>query len=122
MSKAVVVIEDDPDMQELIRLALSPQPQLRLVGHAECAHEGLALVEREQPDLVILNHYLEAGTLGLELAPALKRAAPRSKLVLFSSYDLAIEAEQESAVDVFVNKRRLGSLLPTVSSLLDLAG
>lgn len=122
MSKVVVVIEDDPDMQELIRLALRPQPQLRLVGHAECAAAGLALVEREQPDLVILNHYLEAGALGLQLAPALKRAAPRSKLVLFSSYDLAIEADQESAVDVFINKRRLGSLLPTVSSLLDLAG
>jgi len=122
VTKAVVVIEDDPDMQELIRLALRPQPELRLVGHAECADEGLALVEREQPDLVILNHYLEAGTLGLQLAPALKRAAPQSKLVLFSSYDLAIEAEHESAVDVFVNKRRLGALLPTVSSLLDLAG
>ena len=122
MSKAVVVIEDDPDMQELIRLALRPQPQLRLVGNAEGADEGLALVEKEQPDLVILNHYLEAGTLGLDLAPALKRAAPRAKLVLFSSYDLAIEAERESAVDVYVNKRRLGALLPTVSSLLDLAG
>ena len=73
-------------------------------------------------DLVILNHYLEAGSLGLELAPALKRAAPRTKLVLFSSYDLAIEAQHESAVDVYVNKRRLASLLPTVSSLLDLAG
>jgi DNA-binding NarL/FixJ family response regulator len=122
MSKAVVVIEDDPDMQELIRLALRPQPQLHLVGHAECAEEGLALVEREQPDLVILNHYLEAGSLGLPLAPALKRVAPRAKLVLFSSYDLAIEADHESAVDVFVSKRRLGALLPTVSSLLDLAG
>lgn len=122
MSKAVVVIEDDPDMQELIRLALRPQPQLRFVGHAEGADEGLALVEREQPDLVILNHYLEAGSLGLHLAPALKRAAPGAKLVLFSSYDLAIEADHESAVDVFVNKRRLASLLPTVSSLLDLAG
>ena len=118
----MVVIEDDPDMQELIRLALRPEPQLHLVGHAERADEGLALVEREQPDLVILNHYLEAGSLGLELAPALKRAAPRTKLVLFSSYDLAIEAQHESAVDVYVNKRRLASLLPTVSSLLDLAG
>lgn len=122
MSKAVVVIEDDPDMQELIRLALRPQPLLRLVGKAERADDGLALVEREQPDLVILNHYLEAGRLGLELAPALKRAAPRTKLVLFSSYDLAIDAQRETAVDVYVNKRRLASLLPTVSSLLDLAG
>lgn len=122
MSKAVVVIDDDADMQELIRLALRPQPELRLVGQAERADEGLALVEREQPDLVILNHYLEAGSLGLPLAPALKRAAPKAKLVLFSSYDLAIEAEHESAVDVFVNKRRLATLLPTVSSLLDLAG
>ena len=122
MSKAVVVIEDDRDMQELIRLALQPQPELRLVGQAETADVGLALVAREQPDLVILNHFLEAGSLGLELAPRLKRAAPRTKLVLFSSYDLAIDAEREAAVDVYVNKRRLGSLLPTVATLLDLAG
>ena len=122
MSKAVVVIEDDLDMQELIRLALRPEPQLRLVGQAERADAGLALVERKQPDLVILNHFLEAGSLGLDLAPALKQAAPRMKLVLFSSHDLSIDAQREDAVDVYVNKRRLASLLPTVSTLLDLAG
>lgn len=121
MTKAVVLIEDDLDMQELIRLALRPQPRLHLVGTAESASDGLALVERQQPDLVILNHYLDAGSLGLHIAPALKRVAPDMKLVLFSSHDLSIEVQHEDAVDEFLSKRRLRSLLPTVSRLLQLA-
>lgn len=122
MAKSLVLVEDDVDMRALIRLALGGEPELRIAGETGVADRAIALVEREQPDLIILNHYLEGETRGLAVAGALKRAAPGTKVVLFSSTDLTIEAGRDSAVDAFVSKRRLLTLLPTVSELLDLAG
>ena len=121
MTKALVIVEDDRDMRELIRLALASEPVLRIVGEAASADGGVTLAQREQPDLIILNHYLENDTRGLAAAPALKAAAPHAKVLLFSSHDLTIDASREAAVDVFLSKRKLTSLLPTVSDLLDLA-
>ena len=121
MAKAIVVIENDVDMRDLIRFVLEPELELRIVGETGTAEHGVALVERNQPELVILNHYLDGDTRGLDVAGALKEAAPQAKVLLFSSFDLTIEASREAAVDAFLNKRRLTSLLPTVSELLDLA-
>ena len=122
MTKSLVVVDDDVDMRALIRVVLGGEPELRIAAETDTADSAIALVEREQPDLIILNHFLEGDTRGLAVAGALKRAAPGSKVVLFSSTDLTIEAGRDSAVDAFVSKRRLLALLPTVSELLDLAG
>lgn len=122
MTKSLVLVEDDVDMRALIRLTLGGAPELRIAGETGTADRAIALVEREQPDLIILNHYLEGETRGLAVAAALKLAAPGAKVLLFSSTDLTIEAGRDSAVDAFVSKRKLLTLLPTVSQLLDLAG
>ena len=119
MTKTLVIVEDDLDMRELIRLVLRDGPDLRIAGEVATADRAIDMVEQEQPDLIILNHYLDAETRGLTVAPVLKELAPNAKIVLFSSHDLTIDASQEPAVDVFLSKRRLGSLYPTVSRLLD---
>jgi DNA-binding NarL/FixJ family response regulator len=121
VTKAVVVVEDDLDMRELIRIVLRTESDLRIVGEVATADEAVGIVEREQPDLVILNHFLDADTRGLMLAPALKLAAPHVRILLFSSHDLTIDASREPAVDEFLMKQRLTSLVPTVTRLLGLA-
>ena len=121
MTKALVLVEDDLDMRELIRMVLRTESDLRIVGEVATADEAVGIVEREQPDLVILNHFLDADTRGLTLAPALKLAAPHVRILLFSSHDLTIDASREPAVDEFLMKQRLTSLVPTVTRLLGLA-
>jgi DNA-binding NarL/FixJ family response regulator len=121
VTKALVVIDDDLDMRELIRIVLRTESDLRIVGEVATADEAVGIVEREQPDLVILNHFLDADTRGLMLAPALKLVAPHVRILLFSSHDLTIDASREPAVDEFLMKQRLTSLVPTVARLLGLA-
>lgn len=120
MTKALVIVEDDLDMRELIRFVLRTEPEVHIAGEVATADRAIGLVEREQPDLIILNHYLDAETRGLAVAPVLKRMAPQARILLFSSHDLTIDASREPAVDRFLHKQRLASLLPTVSELLGL--
>ena len=57
---------------------------------------------------------------GLVAAPLLKQAAPTTKILLFTAYDLAGEARAEPAVDAYLRKDHIHLLLATVKRLLGL--
>jgi two-component system response regulator VicR len=52
-TKTAVCIEDQPDMIELIRIMLEPRG-IQVIG-AVGGQEGLEVVRREQPDLILLD-------------------------------------------------------------------
>lgn len=114
------IVEDEPDMRLLIRLALTRDLRLQLVGEASSAAGALDLLERETPDLIVLDHSIEGDVMGLEAAPLLKAKAGGAKILLFTAYDMAGEAELEPAVDAFLRKDRIDQLLLTVQQLLGL--
>jgi CheY-like chemotaxis protein len=50
----VVVVDDAPDYREIVRFLLLPLPDMvTMVAEAEHGEEGLAVVLRERPDIVI---------------------------------------------------------------------
>ena len=118
--QVMVVVEDDPGMQVLIKEMLGDDPRLDLTGEALDLDEALEVARAAEPDLLILDHFIEGDVMGLEAAPMLKQASPRSKILLFTSHDLTIEANREPAIDRILLKKDLGQLLPTVQSLLGL--
>ncbi len=118
--KVLVVLEDDVQMQLLIKMNLQIDPRLELSGAASTAAEALELAERIQPDLIILDHFVEGDVMGLEAAPSFKVVAPEAKLLLFTSHDLRLEARREAAIDGFLSKTLITDLLPTVQRMLDL--
>lgn len=118
--KVLVVLEDDLQMQLLIKMNLQIDPRLELSGTASTAAEALELAERVEPDLIILDHFVDGDVMGLEAAPAFKQVAPEAKLLLFTSHDLRLEARREPAIDGFLSKTQITDLLPTVQRMLDL--
>ena len=118
--KVLVVVEDDHDMQRLIQLTLGVDSRLELSGTCATADEAVQMARELQPELIILDHFIDGNVMGLEAAPAIKAVAPDAAVLLFTSHDLELEARREPAVDEFLLKRDIGELMPTVQRLLGL--
>ncbi|MFH1800779.1 MAG: response regulator [Candidatus Omnitrophota bacterium] len=67
----VLVIDDDPDMVESIRVVLESQGYD--VSSAINGLEGLTLTKREKPDLIILDIMMPEGMDGFEVAREIKK-------------------------------------------------
>ena len=51
----VVLVDDDPLVRSALRLMLGGQPDLEVVGEAGDGREGVALIERLRPDVVLMD-------------------------------------------------------------------
>ena len=118
--KIMLVVEDDPGMQVLINEVLGEDPRLELSGEAADLEGAIEVARRTKPALLILDHFISGDVMGLEAAPMLKEASPNSKILLFTSHDLTVEANREPAIDQILLKKHLDRLLPTARSLLGL--
>lgn len=116
----LALVEDEADIRVLIRLTLRKDNRLVLEGEATSAEEAIELARALDPSLVILDHSLGSGMTGLQAAPAIKAAAPGSKILLFTAHDMHSEAEQEPAIDRFLRKDKMPQLLRTVEEMLNL--
>jgi DNA-binding NarL/FixJ family response regulator len=117
---AFAIVEDEPDMRMLIRLALTRDERLAPVGEATSAATAVDLVESTAPQLIILDHSIEGDVMGLEAAPLLKAKAQGAKILLFTAHDMAHQADEEPAVDAYLRKDRIDQLLLTAQRLLGL--
>ena len=115
-----VVIEDEPDMRLLVRMMLTRDSRLEVLGEAASAREALELLDTIEPGLIVLDHGIEGDVMGLQAAPLLREKAPHAKILLFTAYDMQAEANAEPTVDGFLRKDRINDLLPTVLRLLDI--
>jgi DNA-binding NarL/FixJ family response regulator len=79
----VVIIEDHHMLSELLTSVVDSLKGFRAVGSASAAADALALCEREQPDLIILDLVL-ADTFDLKLLERLSRLCPGSRVVIYS--------------------------------------
>lgn len=119
-TKVLVLVEDEADMRLFVRLALSRDPRLEILGEASTAEEAIELAATLDAGLIILDHGLDGVLTGLAAAPLLKAAAPNAKILLFTAYDMAAEARAEPAIDGFLRKDELGRLLSVVRQMLEL--
>ncbi|MBC7645261.1 MAG: response regulator, partial [Thermoleophilia bacterium] len=51
----VVIVDDDPVIRELAYAVLSAEPDLAVVGQAADGIEAIAIVQRERPDVVVMD-------------------------------------------------------------------
>jgi len=117
----LVAVEDDPDFQVLIRAALAGDEHLEVAADMPATVDAaIEVAGRVHPQLIILDHNLEGEMVGLQAAPRLKEAAPETKILLFTAYDVAAEAKREPAIDAYVRKDNVQDLAPTARRLLGL--
>jgi len=80
---SILVIDDDPDVRGFIANSLEEQGYR--VREASDGREGLAAIERETPDLVVLD-FIMPGLSGAEVAKKIRAKRPEQPILFVSGY------------------------------------
>lgn len=110
----VFIVDDHAIVCEGVRQILSMQPDITVVGAANDAEEALKEVKALNPDVVVLDVSMPRLS-GLDMIPLMKRALPRSHIVIFSMH------QKEAFVQQALRSGAAGYVLKTapVSDLLE---
>lgn len=105
--KKVLVLDDDLDLQELIRDYFTPRGYT-IICHSS-AEEGINEIIRnassEEPFDLVITDFRLPNMNGIELIDKLKRVAPQIPIILVTAHcslDLAVEAIEKGAFDFVV--------------------
>ena len=83
---SVVVCDDVPELRQLLRECLEVGDEMRVVGEAADGREAIEVIERLQPDVVVLD--LSMPRLdGLEAIPLIHQIAPKAEICVFSGFE-----------------------------------
>lgn len=120
MSKAnVLVVDDEPDIRGLVREILEDEGYD--VATAESAGDARAMVQRQRPDLVLLDIWMP-GEDGISLLREWSSGgAPDWPVVMISGHgtvETAVEATRHGATDFVEKPLSMGKLLVTVDKAL----
>jgi len=117
----VVVIDDSEEYRLIVRgLLRSVHDVTTFVGDAATGAEGLTLVRRERPDMVITDLVMP-GLDGIELARLIRLELPKTKIILMSAdiEDAYRLMASDSGADAFVSKQMITrTLLPVIGDVV----
>jgi DNA-binding NtrC family response regulator len=99
----ILIIEDDDYQYEIYEEALAQYKLIRVANGTE----ALAQIPRERPDLLILDHVLSDGELGLDFLPEFKELLPFVPIIVVSG---ALEVHQR--IGALQGPRRAHYCLP----------
>ena len=89
----ILLVDDHPLMRKGLALTLSAEVDLQVVAQAADAEEALTLLEKEEPDLAIIDISLP-GMSGLELVKHMQALRPDLKTLVVSRHDETLYAER----------------------------
>ena len=115
----VLVVDDAPEVRRLLCHRLPIYGNFEVVAQAEDGESAIAIAREIQPDLVVLD-VLMPGRSGIDVAPEIRQASPRSRILLYSSLDTLSRANPARiGVDAIVDKaERLGELEEALIALV----
>lgn len=119
----VALVDDQPMFRAGIAMVLDSQPDLEVVGQAEDGDQVLALVERTQPDVVVMDVRMtrvDGVTATRLLHDRLGEAAPR--VLVLTTFDLdeaAVSAIDAGASGFVLKDARPELLLAAIRSVAD---
>ena len=119
----ILIVDDDPDMRDLVKAAIELDGRHRVVAEAVDGPDALAKYEELDappiPDVVILDNRMPDMT-GLEVAERILTKVPSQQIVLFTAFDDAatLQRAAELGVSQVVSKSNFAQLPEIVRSLL----
>ena len=100
--RKILIIDDEGDLCLLLELILKNENTA--IEHAKNLESAKELLERERPDLVLLDNRLPDG-LGIDFIPYIKANYPTTRIVMISGKDLsAKDIALETGANIFLSK------------------
>lgn len=101
----VLVVDDHELTRFSLKVALSSQNSIDLVGLASNGKEAIEMVERHHPDVIILDLQMPVMD-GLSASTHIKSIAPNTQIIAYSSVeDPQLEVMSQTApIDIFCKK------------------
>jgi DNA-binding NarL/FixJ family response regulator len=96
----VMLVDDHAVLRSGLRLLIESHPGMRVIGEAGSRTDALAVAEREQPDIILLDLNLP-GTDGYELLPDLLHAVRGARVLILTG---------ETDLEAHVRALRLGAI------------
>jgi DNA-binding NarL/FixJ family response regulator len=100
----VVIVDADRRVQQSLADLLGVTGEVDVVGHAGDVRAALEIVEREHPDVVLVDPRLPDVDAGLALIAGMERAWPSMRIVLTGWSDTSGHAMASTARTAYVSK------------------
>ena len=109
MTTKILVVDDDPDFVEAMRLTLEPNGYA--VVSAASGDEGMAKLRSENPDLVILDVVMSSVLDGLQMSQRMQQDAAHKKTPILmvtsianTDYAALFPTDEYISIDGFLSK------------------
>lgn len=89
----ILIVDDHPIVRDGLAARISSEPDLTICGEAEDVNDTLQLVDKQEPDVVILDLSLKTGH-GIDLVKRLLSRHPTLKILVHSMYEENVYAER----------------------------
>jgi DNA-binding NarL/FixJ family response regulator len=101
----VLVVDDAANLRELLTILLEAEDDFEVVGTAADGQQAIDCAAELAPDVVLLDLAMPVMD-GLQALPALRRALPDARIVIFSGFEQSALARQalSSGADDYVEK------------------
>lgn len=96
----VLLVDDDADIRQVIRLYLERVGGFEVVGEAADGREGIDLAADLQPDVVLLD-VMMPGMSGHEAVPELLRVSPQAMIVMLSALSAGAHEDRALSAGAF---------------------
>jgi signal transduction histidine kinase len=116
----VLVVDDTPDLRDLLTMALERTGEFEVVAHAENGRAGVDSAAAYGPDLVLLDIAMPVMD-GLEALPLIRSACPEAIVVMLSGFGASEMTTKALAggADGYIQKGQpLGTLMAQVRTLV----
>lgn len=115
----VLLADDAEDLRFLIRVALETDGRFEIVGDASDGTQAIELLERERPDVVVLDMAMPEMD-GLEVLTEMRTRGFHCKVLAFSGFNGAVEQEAAAlGADDYLRKgsAQIEELVPRLLAL-----
>lgn len=111
-----VVVDDERLARKALTSLIAEVPEIELVGEADCVDAAVALINKEQPDIIFLDIQMP-GESGFDLP---EKINSNSKIIFVTAFDeYALRAFEINALDYLMKPVNLPRLKASVSRIFE---